>query len=147
MLHLVADWRATVDEALRVLRPRGALLVDIGGETPAPWSEWSRAVFREHGVVRVRPGVTSARDVIDHLGGRADSRRLTPLTVRVRRTLRQDLDQWGHQVHSWTWPYPQDQMRAACSRIRTRAAQEGWPLDREVLLTPTIKWWAFEPRP
>jgi hypothetical protein len=64
--------------------------------------------------------------------------------MTVRRTLYQDLDEWERQLFSWTWPYSADQMHAAGDDIRAWAADQGWPLEREVELRRTIQWWVFE---
>ncbi len=144
VLHLVVDWRATVDEAVRVLRPGAVLLVDFGGGPSAPWGEPTNAVMRAHGVVRVRPGVSFPEPVAEHLSGRAVARPLPPLTMTVERTLGQDLAEWQRQLHSWTWSASPDQMATACDAVRRWAADNGWPLDRPVELERTIQWWAFD---
>lgn len=144
LLHLVPQWTRAVDEAMRVLRSGGALFADFGGGTPAPWSSSTEELFRQRGIVRIRPGVSAPEEVADHLGSRATVRRLPPLTLTVRRSLRLDLDEWEGQIHSWTWPYSADQMKEGCAGVRDWAASEGWPLDREVELQRTVQWWAFD---
>ena len=144
VLHLVPDWRATVDESVRVLAPGGVFLVDFGGAPTAPWHEPSLAVLRESGVERVRPGMSDPAPVIAHLSTRARARPLAPLTLTVERTLAQDLDDWAAQRHAWTWSSSPDQMAAAVAAVRRWAADSGWPLDRSVSLERTIQWWAFE---
>jgi len=61
VLHLISDWKTAVDEALRVLRPGGVLLVDFGGGTPAPWSKPCEELLRRNKVLRIRPGVFPPR--------------------------------------------------------------------------------------
>jgi ubiquinone/menaquinone biosynthesis C-methylase UbiE len=39
VLHLIPDWRVAVDEALRVLRPGGALVAGLQGQGRAQWSD------------------------------------------------------------------------------------------------------------
>ncbi|MGH9079702.1 MAG: class I SAM-dependent methyltransferase [Acidimicrobiales bacterium] len=149
VLHLIPDWRAAVDEAMRVLQPGGVLLVDFGGRPRAPWHKWSQTVFRGHGIIRIRPGVSKPEGVSEHLGERARTRRLPPLTMVVRRSLGQDIDEWERQIHSWTWPYTAAEIRAACMDVRAHALDIGWPLDEKVDIDRTIQWWAFDraPRP
>lgn len=144
VLHLVPSWRAAVDEAVRVLRPGGVLLVDFGGAPASPWHEATVKVMGDVGVHRVRPGVSVPGPVEQHLAGRARPRPLTPLTLTVHRTLAQDLSDWANQVHSWTWSHTPAQMAEACQAVRRWAADTGWPLDRRVDLERTIQWWAFE---
>lgn len=144
LLHLIPQWRWAVDEAMRALRPGGVLLVDFGGGTPAPWSTPVEEMLQRHGIVRIRPGVSGPDRVAGHLGERATIRRLPPLETTVTRSLGQDIVEWERQVQSWTWTYSADQMRSACARLRTWAADQRWALDREVELERTIQWWAFD---
>ncbi len=142
VLHLVPDWRRAVDELRRVLRPGGVLLADFGNHPPSPWSEPTNAIFRRHGVVRVRPGVSSPEEVAEYAGTRA--RPLDAVTLTATRSLAQDLSEWEAQIHSWTWPYAPEQLRPACDDIRRWAEQNGVDLDDEVTLERRIQWWAFE---
>jgi len=144
LLHLIPEWDQAVDEAARVLRPGGAFLVDFGGGPPAPWSESMRAVLREHGVDRVRPGMSDPGPVADHLSGRARARPLPPLTMTVHRSLGQDLADTRKQINSWTWSASAEQIAAACDALRKWASDNSWPLDRQVELHRTIQWWAFD---
>jgi ubiquinone/menaquinone biosynthesis C-methylase UbiE len=144
VLHLVSDWRATVDESLRVLGSGGVFLIDFGG-APAAWlHEPTTAVLQENGVDRVRPGMSVPEPVMAHLAGRARSRPLAPLTMIVERALAQDLDDWSAQRYAWTWSSSPEQMATAVAAVRRWAADTGWPLDRQVSLVRTIQWWAFE---
>ena len=144
VLHLVPDWRTTVDEAVRVLAPGGVFLVDFGGAPAAPWHEPSVVVLRENGVERVRPGMSDPEPVVAHLSARARARALAPVTMTVERTLAQDLDDWSAQRHAWTWSSSPEQLAIGVAAVRRWAADQGWPLDRPVSLVRTIQWWAFE---
>jgi SAM-dependent methyltransferase len=142
VFHLIADWRAAADEAMRVLRPHGVLVVDFGGGARAPWSARCQEILRRHGVVHDRPGVSAPGDVSAHLG--RPPRPLPPVVTGDRRSLARDLDRWERQIDAWTWPYPAGQMRAACAGIRDWVAANGYPVDREVELRGVLQWWAFE---
>jgi len=144
VLHLVSDWKAVVDEAVRVLDARGALLVDFGGVTPAPWMQWSLEILEAHGVPPVRPGVSKPGPVADHLATRSTLRRLPAVHMTAHRSLQQDLDEWQAQIHAWTWPYEADQMVVACEAVRAHAVSDGLSLSEKVDLHRTIQWWAFD---
>jgi SAM-dependent methyltransferase len=142
VLHLIPDSSRAVDEAWRVLRPGGCLLLDFGGGAPAWWWEETGRIFREHGINRTRPGDTGAAAVATHLGTQA--RELPGVQVAFERTLAQDLADWEGQIHSWTWPHPPAQMKAACAAIRSWAADIGHPLDEVARIDHVIRWWAFD---
>jgi SAM-dependent methyltransferase len=144
VLHLIPAWKDAVDEAVRVLRPPGVLLVDFGGLTPAPWHDVSLSVLEAHGIGHVRPGVSQPEPVLAHLGSGASMRPLPAVEITVRRSARQDIDDWECQIHAWTWPYEAGQMRVACQAVRSRAAREGWLMEAQVELTSTIQFWAFD---
>lgn len=144
VLHLVPDWRTTVDESVRVLGPGSVFLVDFGGAPPAPWHETTSAALTANGMVRMRPGMSDPEPVVDHLRARARARPLEPLRFPVERTLAQDLDDWDARRHSWTWSLSPAQIEAAVTTVRRWAADNHWPLDRSVALERTIQWWAFD---
>jgi ubiquinone/menaquinone biosynthesis C-methylase UbiE len=147
VLHLVPEWRRTVDEALRVLRPGGVFLVDFGGGPLAPWGASTAAVLREHGVNRVRPGISDPGPVKAYLEGRATARTLPPLTMTVMRSLAQDVADTRDQLHSWTWSASAEQITAGSDAMRRWASDNDWPLERRVELKRTIQWWAFDVGP
>jgi SAM-dependent methyltransferase len=144
VLHLIPEWRGAVDEAVRVLRPEGVLLADFGGGTPVPWNRPCRELLSRRGISHVRPGVSDPATVAAHLGPPVSVRALPPVAIVVRRSLSQDLDDWEHQIHAWTWPYTAEQLRAGCADIRAWAADGNWPLDQEFELDHTVQWWVFE---
>jgi ubiquinone/menaquinone biosynthesis C-methylase UbiE len=144
VFHLIAAWRDAVDEVMRVLRPGGVLLIDFGGVPWSPWRDSCHEIFERHGVAALRPGTSSHEEIAAHLGGRATVRALVPVEMTVRRRLQQDLDDCEQQIPAWTWAYAPEELREACVAIRAWAAEEAWPLDREVDLARTIQWWAFE---
>jgi ubiquinone/menaquinone biosynthesis C-methylase UbiE len=144
VLHLIPDWRAAVDEACRVLRPGGLLLLDFGGPTPAPWSELCVDILKRHGVFRTRPGVSNPDDVTEYLGTRAGRRAVRPIHFTEEASLAETLDVWENQLLAWTWPYTSQQLRTACDEIRAVAASRGWEIDSNVQLDAVIQWWAFD---
>jgi SAM-dependent methyltransferase len=146
VFHLLANWRAAVDETLRVLRPDGALFVDFGGGAPAPWNEPSEQIMGRLGVSHVRPGASKPDDLAGYLGDNVQVRPLPPVVMTVRRTLGQDLDEWEGQVHAWTWPYSAAKMREVSNQVKAWAVSVDWPLDRVVELERTIQWWVFQPK-
>ncbi|MCA1657339.1 MAG: class I SAM-dependent methyltransferase [Actinobacteria bacterium] len=145
VLHLVPNWRTAVDEALRVLRPGGVLLVDFGGPVRAPWHEATTAIAATHGVSQLRPGASDPDEVAAYLGTRAGCRALSPVRFDVTITLGGELDNWRRQIHSWTWDYSAETMRAFCDDVQRWAVEEGRELDQPATLADHIRWLAYEP--
>jgi ubiquinone/menaquinone biosynthesis C-methylase UbiE len=151
VLHLIPHWRVAVDEALRVLRPGGALVASFPGRArseasadAAPWQEPLRETLARHGLVRTRHGARDAEEVAGYVAGRATARQLPAVTLTQTRTLRQTLASLEGQIFSWTWPYTPEQVRAAGSDIRAWAARENVPLDTGFEARSDIRWWAFD---
>jgi SAM-dependent methyltransferase len=156
VLHLIPEWRVAVDESLRVLRPGGALVAGLQGQSRGQWSDspapaaaapWAGALresLRRRGIVRVPVGARDPRLVADYLAGRATARQLDAVPVRRTRTLAEAIDRIERQTFSWTWPYPAEQMRAVADDIRDWAAGENLPLDTGHSVESDIRWWVFE---
>lgn len=164
VLHLIPDWRAAVDEVLRVLRPGGALFAGIAGagnRTPQeaagvagtgqgvvriapPWRDAVREALRRHGLARTWSGVNDPEEVAGYVRGRATVRALPPVPIRRTRTLRAAVERIEEQQSSWLWPYTEEQARAAGGDIRSWAERENIPLDTEYPVAGAVRWWAFE---
>ena len=155
VLHLIPAWREAVDEAVRVLRPGGALIASFpSGEAGtrqqvqmAPWRPAVREVLARHGIARVRSGAGTPRDVESYLGDRAAARMLPPVRVLETQTLAGTLRDLEAQLYSWTWPYPREQVLAAGADIRAWAQGQDVRLDEEHPVEGTLEWWAFDVAP
>lgn len=144
VFHLIPEWRAAADEALRVVRPGGVLLVDFGGGVDTPWRPWLAEIYRSHGIEQVRPGISDAEQLSDHYGDRVRKRALPPIRMHTPHTLGRDLGLLERQTLSWTWAYSADQIAAATAEARQRAQRDGIDLDAEVDLTYVMQWWAYD---
>lgn len=154
VLHLIPAWRDAIEEALRVLRPGGALIASFpGGKAPrrrpgpgasTPWAAVLQQAAQRHGITRIDQGARDPSEVAGYLGGRATARHLPAVRVTELRTLGQTLRHLEGQVYSWTWPYPREQVLGLGTEIRTWAAQEGLSLTEQHAVESTLEWWAFE---
>jgi SAM-dependent methyltransferase len=174
VLHLIPDWRVAVDEAVRVLRPGGALLASFptdnraAGETGAtgdgagpaseagaavlardavaPWAGAMREAARRHGMVRKPFGAQAPSAVADYLAGRATARELNPVPVLATWTLGEAIDHLERQLFSWSWPFAPAQAKAAAADVRAWAASADLPLEAAHETETAVRCWAFELR-
>ena len=154
VLHLIPTWRGALDEAMRVLRPGGALIASFPGGGAearrtvrvAPWRPAVREALARHGVVRITAGARDSRDVADYLGERAVARTLPPVPFTETQTLAGALRDIEEQLYSWTWPYSREQVLAAGAEIRTWAENENLSFDEGHVVDGVLNWSAFEKR-
>jgi SAM-dependent methyltransferase len=175
VLHLIPDWRVAVDEAVRVLRPGGALVASFPtdnraagepdgatGETAgpaseagatglsrdavAPWAGAMREAASRHGMVRKPFGAQAPSAVADYLAGRAAARELSPVPVRAVWTLGEAIDHLERQLFSWSWPFTPAQAKGAAGDVRDWAAGAGLPLEAAHETETAVRCWAFELR-
>jgi SAM-dependent methyltransferase len=134
VFHLIPRWEAAVDEVLRVVRPGGVVLVDLGGpeDDPVVSSVEERFGAAAGFDARKRPGVT--RDTTPDLDARFASagcalRFLEPVPVTWEWTLAELVDRLGDGIYSWTWGVDEAARRRAADEVRAWAASEYGPLD------------------
>jgi SAM-dependent methyltransferase len=133
VLHLIPRWEAAVDELLRVVRPAGVVLVDLGGPEDPVVSSVEERFGEAAGIdAQKRPGVTrdTSRDLDDRFtsaGG--DVRFLDPVPVTWEGTLAELIDRLADGIYSWTWGVEEATRLRAADHVREWAAVEYGPLD------------------
>lgn len=176
VLHLIPDWRIAVDEAVRVLRPGGALVasfptdnravgdadrataggpddaaaeagaVGLSRDAVAPWTRVMREAARRHGMVRKPFGAQAPAAVAGYLSGRATARELTPVPVRTVWTLGEAIEHVERQLFSWSWPFSAGQAAAVAADMRSWAAGAGLPFATAHETETAVRCWAFAVR-
>ncbi len=176
VLHLIPDWRIAVDEAMRMLRPGGALVasfptdnravgdagrpaagglddaaaeagaVGLSRDAVAPWAGVMREAARRHGMVRKPFGAQAPAAVTEYLSGRATARELSPVPVRTVWTLGEAIEHVERQLFSWSWPFTAEQAAAAAADMRAWAAEAGLPFETAHETETAVRCWAFEVR-
>jgi ubiquinone/menaquinone biosynthesis C-methylase UbiE len=121
VFHLVSEWLAALDEALRVLRPGGALLLGQDrrpGTTVSPirarWVEIVRELGAPIGYIGSGPDGVAAE--LRARGLAIEETR--PVAWTVRSTPRENLDEIAERVWSQTWRVPDDVFAASIARLR-----------------------------
>jgi SAM-dependent methyltransferase len=125
VLHLIADWRAVLAEAVRVVAPGGAFLVNLGAYG-GPRHE-IQLRFAEITGISVEP-IGLGWGAFDELDAEmathgASVRLLDPVGEGGEERLRSFLDEIRQDLFSWTWRVPED--------VRLRAVDELEPWARE----------------
>jgi SAM-dependent methyltransferase len=176
VLHLIPDWRIAVDEAMRVLRPGGALVasfptdnravgdadramaggpddaaaeagaVGLSRDAVAPWAGAMREAARRHGMIGKPFGAQAPAAVTEYLSGRATARELSPVPVRTVWTLGEAIEHVERQLFSWSWPFTAEQVAAAAADMRAWAAEAGLPFETAHETETAVRCWAFDLR-
>ena len=132
VLHLIPDWRTALAEMVRVVRPRGVLVL-----SPGAVDEVSRAIrarFSEITGLSTDPvglmwGNHGALDAeLERLGARP--RALPPIPEQEERPLGWFLASIEEGRWSWTWHVAEDVRRNAVRELRPWAEERYGPLDR-----------------
>jgi SAM-dependent methyltransferase len=133
VLHLIPRWEAAVDELLRVIRPGGVVLVDLGGPEDPVLNDVQEHFGAAAGIdAQKRPGVT--RDTTTDLDARFASagcalRFLPPVPLTWESPLAELIDRLESGTYSWTWGADEDTRLRAADETRQWATAEYGPLD------------------
>jgi SAM-dependent methyltransferase len=143
VLHLITDWREAVTELVRVVRPGGVLLFDVGGvwRGQQELDEFMTQVLGR----KLRVGLTDAKQLDDFLNGLGVAVRELPAVSHMEeRPPRLFIESILENKFSFTWAL-EDHERAQLAE-----AVKGWVEERfESLDEPTrreakITWRAYD---
>jgi ubiquinone/menaquinone biosynthesis C-methylase UbiE len=148
LLYLLSDWRDTLDEAVRVLRPGGCLLHEWGnGDPDEEWvqiREQARALFERAGLANpFHPGARDESRVDQWLLDRGMTR---ACALRAESSMRTTMGKFLERVETgectYTWSVPKEVQRVCLPALRAWAAGR-FDLDREVPVPRDLKWTIF----
>lgn len=144
VLHLVPAYDRVADEAMRVVRPGGVVIVSAGWHSPI--SNEIERLFEELGASRhlgLNPQDTESLDGIFEARG-AVARELPSIPSPGVETTRQFIESVERNQYSWTWRLSDGERRRAIGALRAWA--EGRGLDPDAILDPDLQtdWRAYD---
>jgi SAM-dependent methyltransferase len=146
VLHLVPDWRRVLAEVVRVVRPTGVFLVNLGAYGGPRVEVQER--FAELTGIPVRPvGLDWAGwDELDEemRGHGATIRELPVLVEDVAVSLGEFIEGIEENRYSWTWKVPEDVRLRAADKIRRWAAERFGPVEDVGRFQQAHVWHAYD---
>ena len=142
VLHLIPDWPRVLAGAVRVVRPGGVFLAELGA-----YDETREAVqrrFAEIAGVAIEPvGLDWAEygSLDAEMARQGATLRILPSVQETWEDALGDfLDGIEQGMYSWTWAVPEDVRRRTLAELRPWAAERFGPLD-EVRRSPLLQVW------
>lgn len=150
VLHLVSDWRAAIDEMLRVLAPGGVLLHVVVERRRDDWQaaqELLDGLLRERGFVRShRLEIEEIDAALVAVGGRCRTETIAQREERF--TPAQMLELARRRIHSWTWEIPAHLLEACLREVELRLAAGafgGFDAPLTGIVAHRLQVWSFPP--
>jgi SAM-dependent methyltransferase len=146
VLHLIREWERALAEMVRVVRPGGVALVNLGAYGGAHAEIQAR--FAELAGVALEPAGLDWGDVdgLDRAMRRlgAVRRDLPPLADRLTQTLADFVRGIEENRYSWTWVVDDDVRRRAYGELVPWAEERFGPLERPGRYTHRTRWIAYD---
>jgi SAM-dependent methyltransferase len=146
VLHLIPEWRALVAEGIRVVRPGGVLVANLGAYGGAHREIQDR--FAELTGISTRPvGLDwAAHDELDaELASHGASVRVLPThSERFEERLGEFIRGIEEDRYSWTWSVPRDVRLQAVAEIRPWAEERFGSLDTARPSSIVATWRAYD---
>ena len=146
VLHLIPRWQDAVAELVRVVRPGGVLLLNIGTEGGL-WEELQERLETAAGPGSGRVGLkVTDHPLLDETLGRlgARFRALPPVWEQSDSTPARFFEEAEGRVFSWTWNVPEDRLAAAVDTTRAWAQERFGSLDAVLEPRYPMVWRAYD---
>jgi SAM-dependent methyltransferase len=149
VLHLIPGWRTALAELVRVVRPGGVVLLDLGGGSSRAGREIRRRLEARLGAGAMNNvGLDWGRARLDGLMASlgAIRRVLPPVSYVERHTLGHYFRMIAEGRYSWTWRIPEVERRRAADAVRSWAEDRYGDLEAPRPLRRRIRFRAFDLR-
>jgi SAM-dependent methyltransferase len=146
ILHLVPGWQQALDEAMRVMRAGGALLMGRNTYRPNDTQNIRTQLgdlMDTHGVKRSSIGVRED-DVEQELlrrGAAVETRETAPILTQG--SIAQEIDDIANRIWSSTWAIPDDVMPAIIAQLKANALRDYGTLQHTFDVPHTFTWKKF----
>jgi ubiquinone/menaquinone biosynthesis C-methylase UbiE len=146
VLHLIPLWQDALRELVRVVQPRGVLLINIGF-SEGPWQEIGDHLDGRIGETARRVGLDFSRgadlhDAMAEIGARA--RELPTVWQESELTMERYFAEVEAGVYSWTWNVLPDVLTAAVAETKAWAANRFGEFDRVLEPRSPSVWRAYD---
>jgi hypothetical protein len=145
VLHLIPRWQEAVADLVRVVRPGGLLLMDIGGAPTSVGREVSDAFNRFAALERPRPGCTDP-DALDRVMADhgATARIAAPITFTLHFSIASMLERLGGNQFSSTWSLSDEARGDALAKTTAWAKERFRDLDVPHEERIAVHWRAYD---
>jgi ubiquinone/menaquinone biosynthesis C-methylase UbiE len=147
VLHLIPRWKEALSEMVRVLRPRGTILVDAGSASQ-PEDERDQVMeefARLAGYSNERAGVEDAEEIDAEMRSLGTVVRLLPAVSDEKRgSLEELIHNLEEGIYSITWQSNDRALRTAGEAVRPWARQHFGELDEVGSWEWTVQWRAYD---
>ena len=146
VLHLIPTWQTAAAELVRVVRPGGVILHDVGGDSPGVGRETVRHFFSQTRLrVRNRPGLSDAAQLDELLAARGlIARTLPPIVRRIEPRVGDVIQRLEDGVLSGCWELDAEERRTAAVATREWAIERFGSLDSVHPQESSIVWRAYD---
>jgi ubiquinone/menaquinone biosynthesis C-methylase UbiE len=146
VLHLIPTWRAAAEELVRVVRPGGVILNDIGGDSPGMARDVSRHFFAQTRLrARIRPGLNDPAELDQVMAAHGiTARTLPPIVRRIAPRVGSIIQRLEDGVMSGCWTLDEGERMDAAAATRAWALERYGSLDSVHPQESTITWRAYD---
>jgi ubiquinone/menaquinone biosynthesis C-methylase UbiE len=149
VLHLIPEWRNSLAEMVRVLRPGGRILVDPGSASQTQTEDERDQVIGEFarlaGYSNKRAGVEDAEEIDAEMRSRGAAVRLLPAVSDEKKgSLEELIHNLERGIYSMTWRADDRSLRDAGEAVRPWARERFGDLRKQGLRQWTVQWRVYE---